>query len=123
MNRLALHEPATQALEQHLRQSAPLEDGAFLLVREGRGQRGRRLLASELLLPPPDAWELQGEGVLRPSARWLSAAIGTAIEANAGLLFVHSHPDVHHPAGLSRVDAIAMQALGATLAPMLDGPF
>lgn len=123
MNRLALNDPATETLEQHLKQSAPLEEGAFLLLREGRGTRGRRLLATELLLPPPGAWEMQGEGILRPSARWLSAVIGAAIEAKAGLLFVHSHPDAHHPVGLSGVDISTMQALGATIAPMLDGPF
>jgi hypothetical protein len=123
MIRLALHEPPTRILEQHLDDSAPLEDGAFYLLREGRSRRGRRLLASELILPPPDAWEDQGKGILRPSARWLSAVIGQAIEANAGLLFVHSHPNAYHPAGLSQVDTDAMYALGTTIAPMLDGPF
>jgi hypothetical protein len=123
MNRLALHDPPTKLLEQHLDASAPLEEGAFYLLREGLGLAGRRLLATELLLPPKGAWEQQGTGVLRPSARWLSAVIGTAIEAKAGLLFVHSHPDARHPAALSPVDMHAMHALGATIAPMLDGPF
>lgn len=123
MIRLALHEPPTRILEQHLRASAPLEDGAFYLLREGRGRDDRRLLASELILPPPDAWEAQGEGILRPSARWLSTVIGQAIGTKAGLLFVHSHPDAYHPASLSQVDTDAMYALGTTIAPMLDGPF
>ena len=123
MNRLALHDPSAQRLLEHLEHSAPLEEGAFLLLREGRGRHGRRLLATELLLPPTDAWEEQGEGILRPSARWLSAAIGAAIDAKAGLLFVHSHPDAYHPAALSPIDRDAMLALGATIAPMLDGPF
>lgn len=123
MNRLALHEPCTERLLEHLRNSAPLEEGAFCLLREGRGRHGQRLLASELLLPPADAWEKQGKGILRPSARWLSAAISSAIDANAGLLFVHSHPDAYHPAALSPVDRQAMLALGRTIAPMLDGPF
>jgi molybdopterin/thiamine biosynthesis adenylyltransferase len=123
MTRLALHEPPTRILEQHLRASAPLEDGAFYLLREGHGPHDRRLLASELILPPPDAWEEQGEGILRPSARWLSAVVGRAIEANAGLLFVHSHPDANHPASLSPIDTDAMYALGATIGPMLHAPF
>jgi hypothetical protein len=51
------------------------------------------LLAAEPLFPTGDAWEAQREDQLRPSARWISAAISKAITEHAGLLFVHSHPD------------------------------
>jgi molybdopterin-synthase adenylyltransferase len=60
---------------------------------------------------------------LRPSAQWLSAAIGRAIDAQAGLLFVHSHPDESYPVGFSLADDIALNALAPDIAPMLDGPF
>jgi hypothetical protein len=121
--RLALHDPPTRDLEQQLRASAPLEDGAFYVLREGRGVDGRRLLATELLPPPPGAWETQGKGILRPSTRWLTVVISRAVEGRAGLLFVHSHPDADHPAGFSAVDTDAIMALGATVAPILEGPF
>lgn len=123
MIRLALLEEHAAALERHLAASTPLEDGGFFLLREGRGPEGTRLLAGELLLPPEDAWERQGRGELRPSARWLSAAISRAVAAQCGLLFVHSHPDSRHPAALSPVDTDALHALGETIAPILDGPF
>jgi len=74
-------------------------------------------------LPPPDAWEIQERDCLRPSAKWLSAVISRAIESKAGLLFVHSHPRAEHPAGFSGVDRESLEALGETIAPMLDGPF
>jgi len=123
MNRLALLDQTADIVTRHLVARAPLEEGAFCLLREGKGTVGSRLLATEPLLPPPGAWERQGPDELRPSAQWLSAAIGRAIEAGAGLLFIHSHPSAHFPHGLSPTDRSAFQALASVLAPMLDGPF
>ncbi len=123
MIRLAVLQEAAEAVRDHLALHVPLEAGAFCLLRQGRGRDGLRLLATHALLPEADAWELQGEGVLRPTARYISAAISRAITAQAGLLFVHSHPDPTFPSGLSAVDRSAFEALARTLAPMLDGPF
>lgn len=123
MNRLVVLEETRQAAEAHLTRSAPLEDGCFLLVREGRGSRGRRMIASEVILPPNDAWEQQRHDSLRPSARWLSAVISRAIGEQSGLAFVHSHPDPAFPAGFSVVDDSALLDLGRAMTPMLDGPF
>jgi len=123
MIRLAILQESADTLRNHLALHAPLETGAFCLLREGRGTNGVRLLAGEVILPDPDAWELQGEGVLRPTARWISTAISRAITGRAGLLFIHSHPDAAFPPGLSSADRGAFLALASTLAPMLDGPF
>jgi molybdopterin/thiamine biosynthesis adenylyltransferase len=123
MIRLAILEETTQALLRHLGASASLEEGAFCLLRESRGREGRRLVAGELILPPPGAWEIQERDALRPSAKWVSAVISRAVTAEAGLLFVHSHPRAKHPAGFSGVDRHSLEALGETLEPMLDGPF
>lgn len=123
MIRLALPESDVSRLEAHLAESAPEEDGAFLLLREAGGAEGTRLVASELILPPPDGWERQAEGQLRPSARWFSAVIGRALAAEAGLLFVHSHPGADHPARLSGIDEIAVESLGATVTSILEAPF
>lgn len=123
MNRLALLEETAQIISRHLEASAPLEEGVFCLLRQGKGEQGLRLLATEVLLPPPGAWEKQGRGVLRPSAQWISAAISQAINAGAGLLFVHSHPDRYFPAELSAVDWRALESLAGTIALILDGPF
>lgn len=123
MIRLALLEETTSAVASHLEASAPLEEGAFCLLREGRGREGRRLVAGELILPPAGAWEIQERDRLRPSAKWLSAAISRAINEESGLLFIHSHPRAQHSAGFSGVDADSLEALGETIAPMLEGPF
>jgi molybdopterin-synthase adenylyltransferase len=92
-------------------------------LREGRGVRGRRLLLGELILPPPGAWEIQAEDQLRPAAQWVSAAISQAINAEAGLLFVHSHPNPAFLATFSAVDNEAIISLAETVVPVIDGPF
>jgi ThiF family len=123
MIRLLLTKSATDQISAHLAASAPLEEGAFCIVHEGLGRLGRRLVIDEVLLPGPGAWEVQHEGLLRPSAQWISAAVSEAIRRKAGLLFVHSHPNPGHPCGFSDTDVKAIHALGRTLAPMLDGVF
>jgi hypothetical protein len=123
MKRLALIQVDVDELQDLLDAAAPNESGAFFLLREGRGVEGKRLLATDPILPTDEAWEAQHEGQLRPSARWVSAAISRAVESNAGLLFVHSHPNPGFPLGFSSVDRRAIASLAETIGPILDGPF
>lgn len=123
MNRLALLQVDVDELVDILRAAEPYESGAFLLLQEGQGISGRRLLATDPTFPTDDAWDRQHEGQLRPSARWVSAAISKAVENNAGLLFVHSHPNPGYPIGFSAVDLSAIASLAETVGPILDGPF
>ncbi len=122
MNTLVYLDRAAEVITRHLAASAPREEGAFCLLRQGRTAMGTRLLVTDVILPPPGAWESQRRDQLRPTARWLSAAIGRAIEAKTGLLFLHSHPDPRYPVGFSPVDRSAFMTLARDLAPMLDGP-
>ncbi|CCF85314.1 ThiF family adenylyltransferase [Nitrolancea hollandica] len=119
---LTLTAATADALQGHFEASAPREDGAFLLLRQGISAHGVRLMATELIIPPAGAWEIQESDLLRPCGQWLSAVIGQAIEAKAGLLWVHSHPKSHYPPGLSPVDERAFHTLGAGFASVLDGP-
>lgn len=123
MIRLAFLKDAVDLLERHFAGSTPREEGAFCLLQSGRGRRGVRLLAKDVILPPPGAWEIQDVAQLRPTAQWISAGISCAIEANAGLLFIHSHPDSRFSADFSPSDRSAFISLARTIAPMLPGPF
>jgi len=123
MNRLVFIQVDLDELLDIVHDAEPRETGAFFLLREGRGAHGRRLLAAEPLFPTGDAWEAQREDQLRPSARWISAAISKAITEHAGLLFVHSHPDPGHPVGFSPTDRSSISSLAQTIVPMLEGPF
>lgn len=123
MIRLALLAVDVDEISSFLAASSPREQGCFLLLREGRGIDDRRYVAVDPILPPEDAWEIQEPDQLRPSARWISAVISRALEARAGLMFVHAHQDPGHPPALSATDIQAMKALGSAIGPMLDGPF
>ncbi len=123
MIRLAILDEAVEQVVQHLESRSPAEEGCFCLLWQGKGRQGIRLLASRPFLSDQRSWERQGTDVLRPSAQWVSAAVSRAIEADSGLLFIHSHPNSLHPPGLSGADLFAFDALARTLAPMLNGPF
>ena len=123
MIRLALAEEVARQLHERFLKPGTKEDGAFCLVREGKGRGGTRLLASEVLWPPANAWERQEVDMLRPSAQWISAAVSMAVQARAGLMFVHSHPNPAFPPGLSCVDQSSFRSLAETLNPTVDGPF
>lgn len=123
MTRLSLLQVDVAELLEVLRADAPRESGAFFLLREGRGARTRRFIAVDPIFPPHDAWDTQREDQLRPSGRWVSAAVSKAISEQAGLLFVHSHPDPGHPLGFSEADRVAIHSLAHTLGPILEGPF
>ena len=122
MIRLAVHQPVVDALLPHLQAAAPDEEGAFCLLREGRGIKDLRLLAVDVLLPGPEDWDIQN-AQLQPGAVYCSRAISHAINEGAGLLFVHSHPDPRFPVGLSPTDVSAVQALGQEFQHLIDGPF
>lgn len=112
------------ALDAHLRAAGDLEDGAFILAREGHLDSTRRFVVHELLLPPEAAaWEARGNHRLRPSGRWLSAAIGAAIETESTLAFIHSHPDSAHPANLSPIDRATSIEWAGSIVPTLDHAF
>jgi hypothetical protein len=49
--------------------------------------------------------------------------IGYAIEAKAGLAFVHSHPGSHHPPTLSAIDWETSVEWSRSITPTIDGPF
>jgi len=123
VNRLAFVSVDVEELVEVLHGAEPDESGAFFLLREGRGVRGRRLLAVDPIFPNGETWEVQGAGQLRPSARWISAAISKAVTEDAGLLFVHSHPDPQHPIGFSGIDRSSILSLAETISPILEGPF
>lgn len=123
MNRLAVLGSVVETIATHLAGSVPLEEGCFCLMHRGRGVSGTRYLVSEVILPPEGAWEIQARDQLRPSAKWLSAVISQAVRQNAGLLFVHSHPDPLHPPGFSPTDESASGALAEAIEPIIDGTF
>lgn len=123
MIRLAFTERDAAAITAAFGATAPEEMGAFLLLRQAVHRDGVRLVVSAPYFPRPDEWDRIGADQLQPSARLLSAMVSRAVTAGAGLLFIHSHPNPHHPTAFSPTDEAALSALGATIQGLIDGPF
>ena len=124
MNRLVLPADTAKRIRALLFAASPDESGCFCLLRQGRGERGIRLLVGEPLPPPADdAWDTQRPDQLTPSARWMSACVSAAIREQCGLLWVHSHPDPRFPTDFSAVDRRTLAVWAQTMPTMIDGPF
>lgn len=123
MNRLAFTLADVEALDRFFAAARPNEAGAFFLVTEASTPSGLRLVARDPYFPPDTAWTETDRHRLVPSGQLISQVVSRAVAANAGLLFVHSHPDSRHPTGFSWVDDQALDALSRTLVDLIDGPF
>jgi molybdopterin-synthase adenylyltransferase len=124
MDRLVFPYEIWEALNSRFGRPDGREEGAFLQLGFGRTPNGVRLLARSVIFADgPDDWESQGPDNLRPSGRWMSRAFGAAMEADAGLAFIHSHPGSTHPAQLSPLDMATSRAWAPTLLGSLEGPF
>jgi hypothetical protein len=115
--------PDWRKLQDYFIAAGERETCAFLLVRWGHAASGGRLLVERVLLPPRDGFDRAGRDSLRPSGQWLSSVIGCAIEAKAGLAFVHSHPGSYHPPTLSAIDWETSVEWSRSITPTIDGPF
>lgn len=116
MHRLVIEASNWAELEQHFRNAGSQETGAMVLIRTGRGANGARHLIHDVLLPGDGDWEVQNADHLRPSAQWISSAVGTAIEMGSGLAFFHTHPGSQHPSHLSPIDRSTAMSLGPVMA-------
>ncbi|MEZ4650944.1 MAG: ThiF family adenylyltransferase [Candidatus Eisenbacteria bacterium] len=123
MIRLALTFDDVCKLAGFLDRARPNETGAFLLVSEMRTHLGLRIVARDLILPDDSAWVVAERHRLVPSGQLISQVVSRAVEENAGVLFVHSHPDSGHPTEFSSVDDEALRQLSVALEDLIDGPF
>ena len=123
MIRLTFMDADVQKMNKVFNQAAPKESGAFFELREGWGVTGRRLLAVRPIFPVAEDLDQQDNGILRPGARWISAAISHAINVDSGLIFVHSHPNPGNPLGFSEIDRASLASLEKSIKPLLNGPF
>jgi len=120
---LALSESEAQEVITALRAAEPDESGVFLALREAPTRSGTRFIASKVYVPGRNEFDRAGPAILAPSAKLLSKMVSFAEREQAGLLFVHSHPDPKFPVGLSPVDHEALRALAPVMGDLLPGPF
>ena len=123
MLRLALSGTDATRVTEHFSDTAPDESGVFMLLRAAPTASGVRYVATEPYIPGAGEWELVGPDQLRPSTRLLSAMANRAQAAQAGLLFIHSHPLPGHPTAFSIPDMSALNSLATVTPDLFDGPF
>src|SRR6266404_5225176 len=98
-------------LKNHLNAVAPDEEGGFAAISLSSDGRKPVLLVRELILPEPGDWSHQGAHWLTPRTSYINRAAVRAEYLNCGLMVFHSHPDPHHPAGLSPIDVASTELL------------
>lgn len=81
---------ANAHLLQHYRHDALQEDLCFAIWRPSTGMLRRTALIEEVILPRRDERILHGNASFQPS--YLGRAMQVAIQKQAGLAFMHSHP-------------------------------
>lgn len=98
------------SLRNRCSQSAPLEDGGFVLARPIETASGVRLVIDQEVAPPDSGsrWNIQEERSLRPTTRYKSKTMGESIQTNKVPFFVHSHPG--GPPGFSDADKLMHDA-------------
>ncbi len=126
-----LHGPHPEALRDAMRYSAALpsdvhartaahllrgdrqEDLCFALWFPSQGCDRSTALVQDVILPKPGERRVHGNASFEP--QFLERAIGTALAANAGLAFLHSHLGPGWQ-GMSREDVVAEERLAPSVA-------
>ena len=114
---------SSQHLLQHCRQdrTLPQEDLCFALWRPSTGEQRRTALIDEIILPLEGERLLHGNASFQPD--YLARALRIALQKEAGLAFMHSHPSpgwqgMSNPDIEAERDALAYPA-GATGLPLV----
>ncbi len=99
-----VHEAACDHLLSHLRSGKRQEELCFALWRPSRGAARTTALIFDILLPEAGERSLHGNASFE--ADYISRAVRLALEKNAGLALMHSHPSSGWQ-GMSREDVEA----------------
>lgn len=108
---VAMSTETHRALAKHLLQHyvhGRQEDLCFALWRPSQGRSRLTALVSEIILPEDDERKLHGN--VSFESHYFERALAMAMEAGAGLVFLHSHPS-HGWQGMSRDDVVAEERL------------
>jgi hypothetical protein len=122
MRSVAIPEETERQLAHHLTRPDLQEDLCFALWRPSAGRDRLSALVYEFVSPQPGERHVHGNASFEPA--YFERALGRALEADAGLAFMHSHPEGRGWQGMSRDDVNAerdhaAQAFAATGLPLV----
>ena len=106
-------------LTEFLFSTAPLENGCFLLTDSYKTESTSVILVNRVIKPNEDSWSQKGENALVPTSSFINQCAVSADADNAGLIFVHTHPQAAHPSGFSRIDELSNDKLFDNLTQIL----
>lgn len=89
---IVIPESMWTTVREHVFRDAPKEGLAFLCCQEGRGQRGRHLLARRLVLPRSGDLDVQSPGGVTATGAFLKRVVAYCAEGRQHLVPIHSHP-------------------------------
>ena len=106
-------------LHKFLFNTAPYENGCFLLANSYKTKNNCVILVTDVIKPNKDSWNHSGEHSLEPSSSFINQCVISADAKNSSLIFVHTHPNSLHPSGFSWIDEKSNARIFANLSQIL----
>ena len=106
-------------LTELLFSTAPRENGCFLLANSYKTKDRSVLLVTETVRPTADSWNYSSHRSLEPSSSYVSRCVATADTTGSSPVFVHTHPNLLHPATFSAIDRKSNQKMFENLSSII----
>ena len=113
MTSAALSSQLFEAVGRHLLRQDGQEDLGFLLWQPSEGGTRVTAIATQLVEPLPGERSVHGNASFEPA--YFERSLSAALEASAGLAFIHSHPQGRGWQGMSPDDERAEQKMAAAV--------
>src|SRR5260370_315404 len=107
---VAISTPVHESVIRHLVRDDGQEDLCFALWFPSQGKGRLTALVQDLVLPLKDERMVHGNASFQPG--YFQRSLGAAVNAGAGLAFLHSHPAPGWQ-GMSRDDVVAEESHAA----------
>lgn len=99
--------------------TTPSENGCFLLANSYKTENSSVLLVTKTIKPKKDSWNNMGEHALEPSSTFINHCVMASDKADSSIIFVHTHPNIHHPSTFSWIDKKSNDRMFANLSSII----
>ena len=106
-------------LVEFLFSTAPYENGCFLLANSYKTKTKSVLLVTDVIKPAKNSWNSSSEHALEPSSSFTNQCVVESDMTESSLIFVHTHPNPHHPPTFSWIDRKSNKRMFANLSSIL----
>ena len=107
-------------LDKFLFSNTPYENGCFLLANSYKTKNKSILLVTKIIKPTDSSWNKIAKNALEPSSSYINECVIKAESTNSSLIFVHTHPDVCHPATFSFIDEKSNSRMFSNISQILQ---